>query len=38
MKLHFFSVSAKLSHSSTFSYKQIQTNLDFMTNNWKKVI
>ena len=38
MKLHFFSVSTKLSHSCTFSYKQIQTNLDFMTNNWKKVI
>ena len=32
MKLHFFSVSTKLSHSSTFLYKQIQTKLDFMTN------
>ena len=38
MKFHFFSVSTKLSHSSTFSYKQIQTKLGFMTNNWKKVI
>lgn len=38
MKLHFFSVSTKLSYSSTFLYKQIQTKLDFMTNNRKKVI